>query len=46
MLRGTVSEDPTSGIPKQYDGKNVPKEESESGYKNFSIIESKIHSFE
>ena len=43
---GTTSEDPTSGIPEQYVGKNVPKEESESGYKNFSIIESKIHSFE
>lgn len=43
---GTVSEDPTSGISEQYDGKNVPKEESESGYENFSIIESKINSFE
>ena len=43
---GTTSEDPTSGIPEQYVGKNVPKEESESGYENFSIIESKIHSFE
>ena len=43
---GTLSEDPTSGIPEQYAGKNVPKEESESGYENFSIIESKIHSFE
>ena len=43
---GTKSEDPTSGIPEQYVGKNVPKEESESGYENFSIIESKIDSFE
>ena len=43
---GTISDKPSSGIPEQYEGKNVPKEESEIGYENFSIIESKIHSFE
>ncbi|MEK9741792.1 MAG: pyridoxamine 5'-phosphate oxidase family protein [Pelagibacteraceae bacterium] len=43
---GTISDQPSSGIPEQYEGKNVPKEESEIGYENFSIIESKIHSFE
>ena len=43
---GTRSEIPTSGIPEQYEGKNVPIEESEVGYENFSIIESKIHTFE
>ena len=43
---GTLSEDPTSGIPEQYDGKNVSIKESESGYENFSIIESKIIFFE
>ena len=43
---GTASEDPTSGMPKQYDGKNIPKEVSENGYENFSIVESKINSFE
>ena len=43
---GTVSEYPTSGIPEQYDEKNISKEESENGYENFSIIESKINSFE
>ena len=43
---GTISKNPSSGIPEQYEGKNVPIEESEIGYENFSIIESKIHSFE
>ena len=43
---GTMSEVPTSGIPEKYEGKNVPIEESEIGYENFSIIESKIHTFE
>ena len=41
-----MSEVPTSGIPEKYEGKNVPIEESEIGYENFSIIESKIHTFE
>ena len=43
---GTVSDNPTSGIPEQYNGKTVPIDETELGYENFSIIESKIHSFE
>ena len=43
---GTESDIPTSGIPKEFEGKNVPIEESEIGYENFSIIESKINSFE
>jgi hypothetical protein len=43
---GTVSDNPTSGIPEKYNGKTVPIDETELGYENFSIIESKIHSFE
>ena len=43
---GTISNTPTSGIPEQYEGKNVPINESEIGYDNFSVIESTIHTFE
>jgi hypothetical protein len=43
---GSISDNPTSGIPEQYNGKTVPIDETELGYENFSIIESKIHSFE
>ena len=43
---GSVSDNPTSGIPEKYNGKTVPIDETELGYENFSIIESKIHSFE
>ena len=43
---GTISDNPTSGIPEQYNGKTVPIDETELGYENFSIIEGKIHSFE
>lgn len=43
---GTISKIPTSGISEQYEDKNVPIQESESGYENFSIIESEIDTFE
>lgn len=43
---GTLSDDPTSGITEKFEGKNVPIKESEIGYENFSVVESKIHSFE
>jgi 3-hydroxyisobutyrate dehydrogenase len=43
---GSISDNPTSGIPEQYNGKTVPIDETELGYENFSIIESTIHSFE
>jgi 3-hydroxyisobutyrate dehydrogenase len=43
---GTPNDNPTSGIPEQYNGKTVPIDETELGYENFSIIESTIHSFE
>ena len=43
---GTKSDNPTSGIPEQYNGKTVPIDETELGYEHFAIIESTIHSFE
>ena len=43
---GTVSEKPTSGLNGKFDNFDFTKEESEEGYKNFSVIRCKIKSIE
>ena len=43
---GTVSEKPTSGLNGKFDNFDFTKEESEEGYKNFSVIKCKIKSIE
>ena len=43
---GTVSEKPTSGLNGKFDNFDFTKEESEEGYKNFSVIKCKIISIE
>ena len=43
---GTVSEKPTSGLDGKFDNFDFTKEESEEGYKNFSVIKCKIKSIE
>ncbi len=43
---GTVSDKPTSGLNGKYDSFDFSKEESEKGYKNFSVIRCKIKSIE
>ena len=43
---GTVSEKPTSGLNSKFDNFDFTKEESEEGYKNFSVIRCKIMSIE
>jgi len=43
---GTVSEKPTSGLNGKFDNFDFTKEESEEGYKNFSVIRCRIKSIE
>ena len=43
---GTVSDKPTSGLNGKFDNFDFTKEESEEGYKNFSVIKCKITSIE
>ena len=43
---GTKSEKPTSGLKNKFDNFDFTKEESEAGYKNFSVIRCKIKSIE
>ena len=43
---GTVSDKPTSGLNGKFDNFDFTKEESEEGYKNFSVIRCKIISIE
>ena len=43
---GTKSEKPTSGLDNKFDSFDFTKEESEAGYKNFSVIRCKIKSIE
>ena len=43
---GAVSEKPTSGLNGKFDNFDFTKEESEEGYKNFSVIRCKIKSIE
>jgi len=43
---GTVSEKPTSGLNGKFDNFDFTKEESEEGYKNFSVIKCKIKSID
>ncbi len=43
---GTVSEKPTSGLNGKFDNFDFTKEESEEGYRNFSVIKCKIQSIE
>jgi len=43
---GTESEKPTSGLNNKFDKFDFTKEESEEGYKNFSVIKCKIKSIE
>ena len=43
---GTVSEKPTSGLNGKFDNFDFTKEESEEGYKNFSVIKCRIKSIE
>ncbi len=43
---GTVSKDPTSGLKSKFNNFDFTKQESEEGYKNFSVIKCKIKSIE
>ena len=43
---GTVSDEPTSGLNGKFNNFDFTKEESEEGYKNFSVIRCKIISIE
>ena len=43
---GTVSNKPTSGLNGKFESFDFSKEESEEGYKNFSVIKCKIKSIE
>ena len=43
---GTRSKKPTSGLDNKFDNFDFTKEESEAGYKNFSVIRCKIKSIE
>ncbi len=43
---GTVSDEPTSGLNGKFNNFDFTKEESEEGYKNFSVIKCKIKSIE
>ncbi len=45
-IPGSDSENPTSGLNKDIENLNYNMEESEKGYKNFAVIESKINSIE
>ena len=43
---GTISPSPTSGLKPEYDNFEFTLEQSEEGYKNFTVIQCKIKSFE
>ncbi len=43
---GTISDEPTSGLKPELDNFNYTKEQSEEGYKNFTVIQCKIKSIE
>ena len=43
---GTVSPSPTSGLKPEFDNYEFTLEQSEKGYKNFTVIQCKIKSFE
>ena len=43
---GTESDIPTSGLKPEYDNFDYTKEQSEEGYKNFTVIQCKIKSIE
>ena len=43
---GSVSEKPTSGLNSKFDNFDFTKEQSEKGYKNFSVIKCEIKSIE
>ena len=43
---GTVSDIPTSGLKPELDNFDYTKEQSEAGYKNFTVIQCKIKSIE
>ena len=43
---GTISDEPTSGLKPELDNFDYTKEESEEGYKNFTVIQCKIKSIE
>ena len=43
---GTISDEPTSGLKHELDNFNYTKEQSEEGYKNFTVIQCKIKSIE
>ncbi len=43
---GTISDEPTSGLKPELDNFDYTKEQSEQGYKNFTVIQCKIKSVE
>ena len=43
---GTIPDEPTSGLKPELDNFDYTKEESEEGYKNFTVIQCKIKSIE
>jgi 3-hydroxyisobutyrate dehydrogenase len=43
---GTVSDIPTTGLKPELDNFDYTKEQSEEGYKNFTVIQCKIKSIE
>ena len=43
---GTISASPTSGLKPEFDNFEFTLEQSEEGYKNFTVIQCKIKSFE
>ena len=43
---GTISREPTSGLSKELEGKNPEINNTEIGYNNFCVIDTKINEFE
>jgi 3-hydroxyisobutyrate dehydrogenase len=43
---GTETDEPTSGLKPELDNFDYTKEQSEEGYKNFTVIQCKIKSIE
>ena len=43
---GTISDEPTSGLKPELDNFDYTKEQSEEGYKNFTVIQCKVKSIE
>ena len=43
---GSISKNPNPGYPKELEGKNPKMEDTETGYENFCVIESKINEME